>query len=66
MTDEFSIDLTGHELTRRAMIAEAGLIDDLAVAAGEAKAWKMLYSDLDPGQQSIYDMLIDTGILPRE
>jgi hypothetical protein len=60
----FNIDLIGHELTRRALIAEAALIDDLAMAADEARAWKMLYGDLDDKQQQTYNMLVEQGVLP--
>jgi hypothetical protein len=62
MPDEFLVDLEDHELTRRALIAEAAFIDDMA--ASEAQAWKMLYSELDDNQQQVYDMLIEKGVIP--
>lgn len=65
MAEEFHLDLTGHELMRRALAAEA--IDsagEVETEADEARAWRMLYSDLDDSQQAIYDMLVERGVLP--
>jgi hypothetical protein len=66
MPDEFHINLDSHEIERRALIAEAGFIDDMAMAADEARAWRMLYSNLDDKQQQVYDMLVEQNIIPDE
>jgi hypothetical protein len=67
VTDEFSIDLTGHEITRQALVAEH--VDWMAEAnarSAEILAWKMLYSNLDEHQQETYDMLVANSILPAQ
>lgn len=65
MAEEFHLDLTGHELMRRALVAEAiDPADEAEAEADEAKAWKLLYSDLDDSQQALYDMLVERGVLP--
>jgi hypothetical protein len=65
MAEDFHIDLTGHELARRAFIAEAlDPVDEAEAEADEAKAWKLLYGDLDEHQQAMYDMLVEQGVLP--
>ncbi|MEW1772182.1 DUF6400 family protein [Streptomyces sp. NPDC086777] len=64
---EFSVDLTGHELTRRAHVM-AALGDDwdpVETVRGEEEAYDMLYSGLDPEQQRLYDTLLAAGVLPR-
>ncbi|MGY4920907.1 DUF6400 family protein [Streptomyces sp. 900105755] len=64
---EFSVDLTGHELTRRAHVM-AALGDDwdpVETVRGEEEAYDLLYSGLDPEQQRLYDTLLAAGVLPR-
>lgn len=59
-------DLVGHEQSRLAAVLAAGgdlAPDPGAVLAAEAAAHRMLYSDLDPEQQRIYQMLVDAGVL---
>lgn len=53
-------DLLGHEIQRRALMAEASPEDE----SDEAKAWELLYSGLDEQQQEIYDMLVEKGVIP--
>ena len=64
---EFSVDLTGHELTRRAhvMAALGDGWDPVATVRGEEEAYDLLYSGLDPEQQRLYDTLLAAGVLPR-
>ena len=62
----FALDLTLDEARRRAAVLEA-IGDDwdpVAVLAEEERAYDMLYSDLDPEQQRIYDELVEAGVLP--
>ncbi|WP_369222730.1 DUF6400 family protein [Streptomyces sp. R39] len=64
---EFSVDLTGHEMTRRAHVM-AALGDDwdpVGMVRGEEEAYDMLYSGLDAEQQRLYDTLVAAGVLPR-
>ncbi|MER6081183.1 DUF6400 family protein [Streptomyces sp. NPDC001833] len=64
---EFAVDLTGHELTRRAHVM-AALGDDwdpVETVRGEEEAYDLLYSGLDPEQQRLYDTLLAAGVLPR-
>ncbi|HEY2764547.1 MAG TPA: DUF6400 family protein [Pseudonocardiaceae bacterium] len=63
----FDVDLTVHEGTRLAAVLEAiGLYWDPAeIYAGETEAHRMLYSNLDAGQQSSYNLLIAHGVLPE-
>lgn len=58
---EFGWDVTGHEITRRALIAEAGMPED---RVSEVAAARLLYSGLDAEQTRIYRMLVDEGVLP--
>lgn len=64
---EFSVDLTGHEMTRRVhVMAALGADWDPAEAMrGEEEAYDMLYSGLDAEQQRLYDTLVSAGVLPR-
>lgn len=36
----------------------------MAIMNGETEARRMLYADLDPEQQEIYDLLVAKGVLP--
>ncbi|MGH3924072.1 MAG: DUF6400 family protein [Pseudonocardiaceae bacterium] len=62
----FDVDLTAHEGARLAVVlATLGADwDPTTIYAGEAEAHRMLYSQLDPGQQSSHDMLVAEGVLP--
>ncbi|MFD5542486.1 DUF6400 family protein [Streptomyces sp. NPDC127079] len=64
---EFSVDLTGHEMTRRAHVMNAlgAEWDPVAVMRGEEEAYDLLYSGLDAEQQRLYDSLVEAGVLPR-
>ncbi len=62
----YAYDLTLDEARRRAAVLEA-IGDDwdpVQVLAEEERAWDMLYSGLDEGQQRIYDELVSAGVLP--
>lgn len=62
----FNIDLTAHEGTRLAAVLDAlgPHWDPIEIYAGEAEARRMLYANLDPDQQTVYDVLIADGVLP--
>ncbi|MEV7392641.1 MULTISPECIES: DUF6400 family protein [unclassified Streptomyces] len=64
---DFVVDLTGHEMTRRAHVMEAlgADWDPVEMVRGEEEAYDMLYSGLDEEQQRIYDSLAAAGVLPR-
>lgn len=62
--EKFVINLDDHEIERRALMAHAMKADNDLWAA-EAKAWTMLYSDLDAEQQRVYDMLVEQGVIPE-
>ncbi|MFG3017478.1 DUF6400 family protein [Streptomyces sp. NPDC048254] len=64
---DFAVDLTGHEMTRRAhvMAALGDAWDPVETARGEQEAYDMLYSGLDEEQQRLYDSLVAAGVLPR-
>lgn len=64
---DFVVDLTGHEMTRRAHVMEAlgpGW-DPVEMMRGEEEAYDKLYSGLDEEQQRLYDSLVAAGVLPR-
>jgi hypothetical protein len=61
---DFELDLTAHELSRRAHVLEAVPDwDPIAVLEGERAAWELLMSDLDPEQRAIHRMLVEAGVL---
>ncbi|MEU0967359.1 DUF6400 family protein [Streptomyces sp. NPDC005917] len=64
---DFVVDLTGHEMTRRAHVMEAlgAGWDPVEMVRGEEEAYHMLYSGLDEEQQRLYDSLVAAGVLPR-
>ena len=64
---DFAYDLTLDEARRRTAVLEAigEDWDPIAVLAEEKKAYDMLYSNLDEGQQRIYDDLVSAGVLPE-
>ncbi|HEV7826908.1 MAG TPA: DUF6400 family protein [Mycobacteriales bacterium] len=61
----FELDLTSHEMRRRTEILRAlgPDWDPVEVLRGEEEAYALLYSDLDPEQQEIYDRLVLAGVL---
>ncbi|MBL1086958.1 hypothetical protein JK359_34190 [Streptomyces actinomycinicus] len=64
---DFTVDLTAHEMTRRAHVMDAlgADWDPVAMMRGEEEAYDMLYSGLDEEQQRVYDMLVSAGVLPQ-
>jgi hypothetical protein len=62
---DFAYDLALDEARRRTAVLEAigEKWDPIAVLAEENKAYDMLYSNLDPEQQRIYDELVSAGVL---
>ncbi|NUP18655.1 MAG: hypothetical protein HOZ81_21740 [Streptomyces sp.] len=63
---EFSVDLSAHEMLRRAHVLDAlgPDWDPVAVLRGEEEAYELLYSGLDAEQQRIHDELVAAGVLP--
>ncbi|MEE1760908.1 DUF6400 family protein [Streptomyces sp. SP18BB07] len=67
-TADLDIDLTSHEMLRRAHVLDA-LGDDwdpVAALRDEETAYRLLYSGLDAEQRRVYDELVAAGVLPRE
>jgi hypothetical protein len=64
---DFAVDLTAHEVLRRAHVLEAlgAEWDPVAVLRGEEAAYDLLYSGLSEEQQRLYDDLVAAGVLPR-
>ncbi|GAA2466851.1 MULTISPECIES: DUF6400 family protein [Actinomycetes] len=64
---EFSVDLTAHEMLRRAHVMDAvgPTWDPVKALRDEDAAQDLLYSDLDEEQQRIYDQLVAAGVLPE-
>ncbi|MCX5167201.1 DUF6400 family protein [Streptomyces antibioticus] len=62
----FDVDLSAHELLRRAHVLDAlGPDWDPGEALrGEQQAYALLYSGLDADQQRLYDELVGAGVLP--
>lgn len=63
---EFAVDLSAHEMLRRAHVLDAlGPDWDPGEALrGEEEAYELLYSGLDAEQQRVYDDLVSAGVLP--
>ncbi|MCX5425837.1 DUF6400 family protein [Streptomyces sp. NBC_00078] len=61
------VDLSTHELLRRAHVLDAlgSDWDPVAALRGEEAAYELLYSGLDAEQQRVYDELVAAGVLPR-
>lgn len=61
----FTIDLTAHEAARLAAVLDAlgPHWDPTEIYTGEAEARRILYTHLDPDQQTTYDVLIANGVL---
>ncbi|MDX2550818.1 MULTISPECIES: DUF6400 family protein [Streptomyces] len=66
-TTDLVIDLSAHEMLRRAHVLDAlgADWDPLAALRGEEAAYALLYSGLDAEQQRVYDDLVAAGVLPR-
>ncbi|WP_055525546.1 DUF6400 family protein [Streptomyces graminilatus] len=66
-TVDFAVDLSSHELLRRAHVLDAlgSDWDPVAVLRGEEAAYELLYSGLSAEQQRVYDELVLAGVLPR-
>ncbi|GLX53142.1 hypothetical protein Shyhy01_60920 [Streptomyces hygroscopicus subsp. hygroscopicus] len=64
---EFSVDLTAHEMLRRAHVMDAvgPTWDPVKALRDEDAAHELLYSGLDAEQQRIYDELAAAGVLPE-
>ncbi|MET7455774.1 DUF6400 family protein [Streptomyces sp. NPDC005574] len=63
---DFAVDLTAHELLRRAHVLDAlgPDWDPLDALRDESAAYGLLYSGLDEQQQRVYDDLVAAGVLP--
>ncbi|MEV1065710.1 DUF6400 family protein [Streptomyces sp. NPDC050263] len=66
MSSDFAIDLSAHEMLRRAHVLDAVGPDwDPGEALrGEQEAYALLYSGLDADQQRVYAELVAAGVLP--
>ncbi|OQR66019.1 hypothetical protein B6E66_00170 [Streptomyces maremycinicus] len=64
---DLTIDLSSHEMLRRAHVLDAlgPDWDPVAVLRDEEAAYDLLYSGLDAEQQRVYDELVAAGVLPR-
>jgi hypothetical protein len=63
---DFAVDLTAHELLRRAHVLDAlgPDWDPLDALRDESAAYGLLYSGLDEEQQRVYEALVAAGVLP--
>ncbi|MFF1722655.1 DUF6400 family protein [Streptomyces sviceus] len=61
------LDLSSHELLRRAHVLDAlgPDWDPVAALRAEEAAYELLYSGLSAEQQRVYDELVSAGVLPR-
>ncbi|MFE7760552.1 DUF6400 family protein [Streptomyces sp. NPDC057438] len=66
-TTDLVLDLSAHEMLRRAHVLDAlgADWDPVAALRGEEAAYELLYSGLDAEQQRVYDDLVAAGVLPR-
>ncbi|WP_093781742.1 DUF6400 family protein [Streptomyces sp. yr375] len=64
---DLAVDLSAHEMLRRAHVLDAlgPDWDPLAALRGEEAAYELLYSGLSAEQQRVYDELVSAGVLPR-
>ena len=64
---DFVVDLSSHEMLRRAHVLAAlgPEWDPAAALRDEEAAHDLLYSGLSPEQQRVYDELVSAGVLPR-
>ncbi|MFJ8111277.1 DUF6400 family protein [Streptomyces sp. NPDC096132] len=62
----WSVDLSAHEMLRRAHVLDAlgPDWDPVEALRGEEEANALLYSGLDAEQQRVYDELVAAGVLP--
>ncbi|GAB7102242.1 hypothetical protein JCM4814A_05560 [Streptomyces phaeofaciens JCM 4814] len=62
----FDVDLSAHEMLRRAHVLDAlgPDWDPGAALRGEEEAYALLYSGLDAEQQRVHDELVAAGVLP--
>ncbi|MFF5184464.1 DUF6400 family protein [Streptomyces sp. NPDC000345] len=62
----WSLDLSAHEMLRRAHVLDAlgSDWDPVEALRGEEAANALLYSGLDEEQQRVYDELVAAGVLP--
>ncbi|MDX3640595.1 DUF6400 family protein [Streptomyces sp. MB09-02B] len=67
-TVDLDIDLTSHEMLRRAHVLEAlgADWDPVAALRDEQAAYRLLYSGLDAEQRRIHAELVAAGVLPGE
>ncbi|WNZ14187.1 DUF6400 family protein [Streptomyces sp. 11x1] len=67
-TVDLDIDLTSHEMLRRAHFLEAlgPDWDPVAALRDEQAANRLLYSGLDADQRRVYDELVAAGVLPGD
>ncbi|MDQ1065370.1 hypothetical protein QFZ32_000810 [Streptomyces canus] len=65
-TVDLDVDLSSHELLRRAHVLDAlgPDWDPVAALRGEEAAYELLYSGLSAEQQRVYDELVSAGVLP--
>ncbi|MFC0432848.1 DUF6400 family protein [Kutzneria buriramensis] len=63
---DFFIDLEAEELRRRAEVIKAvgPDWDPAELLRGEMEAYRLLFSNLDPGQRAVYDQLVEAGVIP--
>jgi hypothetical protein len=64
---DLAVDLSSHEMLRRAHVLAAlgSDWDPGAALRGEEAAYELLYSGLSAEQQRVYDELVSAGVLPR-
>ncbi|WP_406437497.1 DUF6400 family protein [Streptomyces sp. NBC_01613] len=64
---DLDVDLSSHELLRRAHVLDAlgSDWDPVAALRGEEAAYELLYSGLSAEQQRVHDELVSAGVLPR-
>lgn len=66
-TVDLTVDLSSHEMLRRAHVLEAlgPDWDPVTALRDEEAAYKLLYSGLSEDQQRVYDELVAAGVLPE-
>jgi hypothetical protein len=64
---DLAVDLSSHEMLRRAHVLAAlgSDWDPVTALRGEEAAHELLYSGLSAEQQRMYDELVSAGVLPR-
>lgn len=63
---DWSVDLSAHEMLRRAHVMDSlgADWDPVEALQGEETAYRLLYSGLSAEQQRIHDELVAAGVLP--